>query len=202
MKLILMTTPNFFVEEHQILTALFDEGLDILHLRKPGSEPIFSERLLQLLPDTYRKNIVTHDHFYLKSEYGLKGIHLSKRNPDLPKNYKGHLSISCHSAEEIMQHKKGNDYVLFSPIFDSISKQGYTAKFTVKELTEMGKQKIIDKKVMALGGMGLETIEQVKDMNFGGVVIMGDIWTRFNVFQTQDFKELIAHFRKLKKATL
>jgi thiamine-phosphate pyrophosphorylase len=55
---------------------------------------------------------------------------------------------------------------------------------------------------MALGGMGLETIEQVKDMNFGGVVIMGDIWTRFNVFQTQDFKELIAHFRKLKKATL
>ena len=187
MKLILMTTPNFFVEEHQILTALFDEGLDILHLRKPGSEPIFSERLLQLLPDTYRKNIVTHDHFYLKSEYGLKGIHLSKRNPDLPKNYKGHLSISCHSAEETMQH---------------ISKQGYTAKFTVKELTEMGKQKIIDKKVMALGGMGLETIEQVKDMNFGGVVIMGDIWTRFNVFQTQDFKELIAHFRKLKKATL
>ena len=125
MKLILMTTPNFFVEEHQILTALFDEGLDILHLRKPGTEPIFSERLLQLLPDTYRKHIVTHDHFYLKNEYGLKGIHLSERNPDLPKNYKGHVSVSCHNAEEVLQHKKANDYVLLSPIFDSISKQGY-----------------------------------------------------------------------------
>ena len=200
MKLILMTTPNFFVEEHQILTALFDEGLDILHLRKPGTEPIFSERLLQLLPDTYRKHIVTHDHFYLKNEYGLKGIHLSERNPDLPKNYKGHVSVSCHNAEEVLQHKKANDYVLLSPIFDSISKQGYTTKFTLKELTEMSKQKVIDKKVMALGGMGIDTIEQAQDLNFGGCVIMGDIWTRFNVFQTQDFKELIAHFRKLKKA--
>ena len=33
MKLILMTTPYFFVEEHQIINALFDEGLEILHLR-------------------------------------------------------------------------------------------------------------------------------------------------------------------------
>jgi thiamine-phosphate pyrophosphorylase len=90
MKLILMTTPNFFVEEHQILTALFDEGLDLLHLRKPGSEPIFSERLLQLLPEAYRKNIVTHEHFYLKDEYRLKGIHINHRNPDIPGKYKGH----------------------------------------------------------------------------------------------------------------
>ncbi|HIY37265.1 MAG TPA: thiamine phosphate synthase, partial [Candidatus Paraprevotella stercorigallinarum] len=40
MKLILLTTPDFFVEEDKILTALFEEGLDILHLRKPGSEPV------------------------------------------------------------------------------------------------------------------------------------------------------------------
>ena len=45
MKLILMTTPYFFVEEHQILNALFDEGLEILHLRKPSTEPVYSERL-------------------------------------------------------------------------------------------------------------------------------------------------------------
>ena len=37
MKLILMTVPYFFIEEHQILTALFDEGLEVLHLRKPGT---------------------------------------------------------------------------------------------------------------------------------------------------------------------
>ena len=87
MKLILMTTPYFFVEEHQILNALFDEGLEILHLRKPETEPVYSERLLTLIPETYRKRIVVHDHFYLKSEYGLKGIHLNHRNPELPPKY-------------------------------------------------------------------------------------------------------------------
>lgn len=35
MKLILITTPTYFVEEDKILTTLFDEGLDILHLRNP-----------------------------------------------------------------------------------------------------------------------------------------------------------------------
>ena len=52
MKLILMTQPTFFVEEDKILTSLFDEGLDNLHLYKPASEPIYSERLLTLLSTT------------------------------------------------------------------------------------------------------------------------------------------------------
>ena len=33
MKLIVVTAPTFFVEEDKIITALFEEGLDILHLR-------------------------------------------------------------------------------------------------------------------------------------------------------------------------
>ena len=82
-----MTRPEFFVEEHQILTALFDEGLDTLHLRKPNSEPVYSERILSLIPDRYRKKIVVHDHFYLKQEYGLKGIHLSNRNTEVTQIY-------------------------------------------------------------------------------------------------------------------
>lgn len=123
MKLILMTTPYFFVEEHQILNALFDEGLEILHLRKPSTEPVYSERLLTLIPESYRKRIVVHDHFYLKNEYNLKGIHLNHRNPELPQKYKGHISCSCHTADEVMMHKKVCDYVFLSPIFDSISKK-------------------------------------------------------------------------------
>ena len=41
MKLILLTSPDFFVEEDKILTSLFEEGLDQLHLRKPDSEPVY-----------------------------------------------------------------------------------------------------------------------------------------------------------------
>ena len=64
MKLILMTRPDFFVEESQIITALFDEGLELLHVRKPESEPVYSERLLSLIPDNYHKIFVLHDLFY------------------------------------------------------------------------------------------------------------------------------------------
>ena len=38
MKLVIMTKSTFFVEEDKILTTLFDEGMDKLHLYKPGSQ--------------------------------------------------------------------------------------------------------------------------------------------------------------------
>lgn len=200
MKLILMTPPNFFVEEHQILTALFEEGLDILHLRKPNTEPVFSERLLTLIPENYRKKIVVHDHFYLKGEYGLKGIHLNHRNPELPPKYKGHISCSCHTPEEVTAHKKACDYVFLSPIFNSISKEDYSTRFTLDELRELKAKKVIDKKVMALGGIGLDNLSVIKDLGFGGGVVLGDIWNRFSVHSTEDFKELIQQFRRLRRA--
>ncbi len=199
MKLILMTAPQFFIEEHRLLTAFFDEGLEILHLRKPNTEPVYSERLLTLLPDEYRKKVIVHDHFYLKTEYNLKGIHLNSRNPEPPHGYRGHVSCSCHSADDILLHKKRSDYVLFSPVFDSISKNGYTAKYSLAELKEWSKQRIIDKKVMALGGVDAENIPQLKDYGFGGAVVLGSIWSRFDIHNSTDFKDLINYFRKLKK---
>ena len=82
MKLIVVTAPTFFVEEDKIITALFEEGLDILHLRKPETPAMYSERLLTLIPEKYHKRIVTHEHFYLQEEFSLMGIHLNARNPN------------------------------------------------------------------------------------------------------------------------
>ena len=166
MKLILITPPTYFVEEDKIITALFEEGLDILHLRKPHTAPMYAERLLSLIPEQYHKRIVVHGHFYLKEEYRLKGIHLNNRNPNLPENYKGHISRSCHSLEEIKKaHKAG----------------------------------IIDKKVIALGGIDEDNIRQVKDYGYGGAAIMGAIWNRFDTCCDCDYACLIEHFKKLKK---
>ena len=61
MKLVIMTQPTFFVEEDKILTSLFDEGLDSLHLYKPDSSPMYSERLLTLLPNEYYSKVTVHD---------------------------------------------------------------------------------------------------------------------------------------------
>ena len=74
MKLILITPPTYFVEENKIITDLFEEGLDILHLRKPSTAPMYAERLLTLIPEQYHKRIVVHGHFYLKEEYRLVNV--------------------------------------------------------------------------------------------------------------------------------
>lgn len=200
MKLILMTTPHFFVEEHAILSALFDEGLDCLHLRKPESEPVLCERLLSLLSDDHRKRIVAHDHFYLKNEYGLRGIHLSQRNPEPPKGYRGPISLSCHTAEEVAAHKKKCDYMLLSPIFDSISKEGYHSNFPPATLRELARRGVVDRKVMAMGGVDLDTLPALHDYGFGGAVVLGAVWNHFDPFRSDDFKELVTHFRKLRRA--
>ena len=54
--------------------------------------------------------------------------------------------------------------------------------------------------ICAGGGVGLNNVSCLKDYGFGGVVILGDIWNRFSIHSTQDFKDLIQHFRKLRKA--
>lgn len=195
MKLLLMTTPDFFVEEHQILTALFDEGLDILHLRKPHTEPVYSERLLSLLPEEYRNRIVVHDHYYLKNEYRLRGIHLNPRN-EPPQKFKGTVSASATTLSDVQRLKRNVDYVLFTPQMET---PGLDARHSDRQIDEWGATKTIDSKVMLMGGVTLDNVGRAKRAGFGGVVLYGAIWNRFDQWGTPDFKDLTGYFRKIKK---
>lgn len=200
MKLVLLTCPEFFVEEDKILTTLFEEGLDILHLRKPNSEPVYCERLLSLMPEQYRSRIVAHDHFYLRDEFDLLGIHLSKRHPEAPASYKGPITRTCYDLESLQANKQQSEYVLLRNIFDSISESENKASFTTDQLRTAARQGLIDRKVIAEGGVALENIEQVRELGFGGVAIRGDLWNHFDVHSQRDYKDLITHFRRLRKA--
>jgi thiamine-phosphate pyrophosphorylase len=200
MKLVLMTQPTFFVEEDKILTSLFEEGLDDLHLYKPGSEPIYSERLLTLLPDDYYKKITVHDNFYLKEEYKLRGIHIDDETTPAPKGYRGNISRTCTHLDQLKAAKKNADYVLLKYIFDSQTEPDQKASFTAEELKEASRQGLIDKKVYALGGMNIDNIKYAKDLGFGGIVICGDLWNRFDIHHELGYQELINHFIKLRKA--
>jgi thiamine-phosphate pyrophosphorylase len=201
MKLALMTQPTFFVEEDKILTSLFDEGLEILHLFKPDSEPVFSERLLSLLSDEYYKRIMVHTNFYLKEEYRLKGIHIDDAFTEPPTGYKGNVTRTCHAISELKEAKKHSNYVFLHSIYDSQSNPDEKQSFTYDELKAASKSGLIDKKVYALGGINLDNIKSIKDLGFGGVVICGDLWNRFNIHNELDYKELLVHFEKLRKAT-
>ena len=72
--------------------------------------------------------------------------------------------------------------------------------YTPEQLHDATRAGLIDRKVMAAGGVNSETLPQLSDYGFGGAVILGDLWTRFNIHSGLDYKEVIAHFRKLRKA--
>ncbi len=200
MKLIVMTQPTFFVEEDKIITSLFDEGLDNLHLYKPDSSPMYSERLLTLLSEDYYGKIIVHDNFYLKEEYKLRGIHIDDLSTPAPPGYKGHIGRTCTRLEDLKEAKRNANYVFLKYIYDSQTEPEKKASFSEAELMEASRRGLIDRHVYALGGMNLDNVRKAKDLGFGGIVISGDLWNRFNIHQELDYKELIDHFIKLRKA--
>lgn len=188
MKIIAITTPNFIECEASVIPHLLQLGIDLVHIRKPSATSEQLALLLNSLPTWCYDQLVVHDCLELANKYNLKGVHLNRRNHTVPDNFKGSVSMSCHSLEEVEIKKDMADYVFLSPIFNSISKNGYNSAFSKEELHNAMKQGTIDKKVIALGGVSLANIETVKDLGFGGAALLGDIWYRT---ESPDFDEYI-----------
>lgn len=176
MELIVISHPECFPEEDQLLRLLFENGLMRFHLRKPRSCEQDVENLLQKLPPEYYPRIALHDHLNLAVRFALGGVHLNGRNPVPPVDYTGRRSASCHSLQEVSSRKKEMDYVFLSPVFDSISKEGYASAFTTETLKEASEKGIIDRKVIALGGVTPARIPYLHQLGFGGVAVLGTLW--------------------------
>ncbi len=129
---------------------------DIFHLRKPSWSTKETEKLLNELNDEVKSKTVLHQ------------------------NFKG----SCHSFKEVENFNKNvtlsgvEEYCFLSPIYNSISKEGYTAKFDKKELKQFLKKdrKI---KVIALGGIMEENYSEVLELGFDGGAFLGSVWNKY-----------------------
>lgn len=176
MKLIAITSPAFPAGEVNRICQLLDEGFWRVHLRKPGISEENFMRFVEAVPPAYRGRIVTHEHFYRCGQLGLAGFHLNRRNGVIPEGFAGSLSCSCHSLEEVKAMKERMDYVFLSPVFNSISKAGYQSAFTDWQLMEAAKERIIDEKVIALGGVSPEKLPLLERYCFGGAAMLGAVW--------------------------
>lgn len=175
MKLIGITTETIFDGEAERIALLLDYGLDQMHIRKPGYLSNDIATLLQQIPEKYHSRLVLHDHFDLAARYSVAGLHLNRRNPQPPIGYKGMIGRSCHSIEEV-KNSTDVDYCFLSPIYDSISKKGYTSHFSAEILTNACREGIITERVFALGGITPELLPQLQEWGFGGAVMLGYLW--------------------------
>ena len=138
-RLIGITPEKPVFREQERITAMIRSGrVCYFHIRKPA----FTEEQLRAylcpFPQDVRERLTLHDHHALALEMGIGGVHLNRRNPQLAENLKEkRASVSCHSIEEILQWKPKADYCFLSPVFDSISKQGYRSGFAMNELKRL-----------------------------------------------------------------
>ena len=181
MKLLAVTRPDFYEGETALVGSLFSLGLERLHLRKPGATQEQLAAWLEEVPEQYRRRIVLHDWHDLVRELGLGGVHLNGRNPEPPRwlaaareDYS--LSRSCHSIAELRGYHESCDYLLLSPIFDSISKEGYGAAYTAAELKAAAAEGLLGVKTYALGGVSPERIPALKELGFYGAAVLGGLW--------------------------
>lgn len=187
MRIIAITSPKMGDEDLYLIQCLLKKGIDMIHLRKPEADIHECRKLLGELTKEQRANIIIHDYPELYEEFSLKGIHINKNVTNLPIGYNGFRTRSCHSFEEIKRYKNEYDYLFLSPIFDSISKMGYKSGFSKDELLKASTDGVIDEKVIALGGVTFEMIPYLKELNFGGVAMVGAL---YNINALDNLKEI------------
>ena len=176
--LILISNPIGLVEEATLINQFFDEGLDLFHIRKPRDSEENVKALIEKIDSRHHMQISLHQHHQLADNYGIKRLHFSERfrrdqKKDIAqilKNKGYQLSTSVHSAEDFELLNNTFSYSFIGPVFDSISKPGYTAK--VDNLMP-GFQK--GTKAVAIGGIQASNVHRLKG-RFGGVAILGTIW--------------------------
>ena len=181
---IVITMPEMFPGEADMVNTLFANGMQRLHLRKPGASEEEMAEWIGRIDLPFRQRIIVHDHHRLLRTMGLGGIHLNARNPEAPAWFSAErqkrrsvtLSRSCHSLEEIAQWKGVCDYLFLSPIFDSISKGGYTSAFTRETLLQAYHDGLFSKPVYALGGVSADNIRSIYDYGFAGAAVIGSLW--------------------------
>ncbi|MGN0201467.1 MAG: thiamine phosphate synthase [Candidatus Cryptobacteroides sp.] len=179
MEIAVITLPDFFEGETGLVNELFSLGLGRLHLRKPGAGKEETAEWLGRIRPEYLPRIVLHDHHELAVEFNLGGIHLNGRNPEAPSGMDRNrfsVSKSCHSLQEVRENLGCCDYLFLSPVFDSISKEGYGAAFSPAELERAAQENLLQEKVYALGGICAEKLPEVRQMGFHGAAVLGWLW--------------------------
>lgn len=176
-QLIAITHEEILPNEARLIVTAMQSGIDRLHMRKPYADYHAVDTLLRAIPSTLHPHIVLHDHFTLAQSYAVGGIHLNSRHVEKPRDWQGSVSRSCHTFEEITRYKSTHDYLFLSPIYNSISKVGYSATFTHDALLQASLEGTIDHQVIALGGITLDNIATtMQHYNFGGVAVLGTLW--------------------------
>jgi len=178
MKLSIISLDYIFPDEVEVLSHFFERGVTYLVLRKPQNLEKDIIQLISQIPQKYHDRIIVQDRFSLLKRFDLNGILLSKKSPKAPALEKRFSkSISCSRIDDIMKYQNFH-HIFFGPVFDSISKTIKPA-FGETALKDAKERNIINEKVIAMGGIGKQTIPEAKSYGIESVAVLGSLWKNY-----------------------
>ncbi|MEI6947601.1 thiamine phosphate synthase [Paraflavisolibacter sp. H34] len=171
-RIIVITPPGELPGETELYEQLLRQGLQRLHLRKPGWP---KDRLLQLaqaVAPRWRHRLVVHHQPEVAVAAGLGGLHCSLGQ--LGGAPGGGISLSCsvHHWAEAEAAAPLCDYLFVSPVFDSLSKSGYAQNSALHQVPEPLKSQ----RLFALGGITDKNLHRVRAMGYYGAALLGYLW--------------------------
>ncbi|MFZ6013505.1 MAG: thiamine phosphate synthase [Bacteroidota bacterium] len=191
--IIVISSPEPVAYEASIINQLFDEGLEVLHVRKPhASEPEVIS-LLKEIKQIYYHRIALHQFHELAVDFGLKRIHFAEKkrlkadHNELQRLKRSDVILST-SVHQVQSYRNMPDlfaYSFFGPVFNSISKPGYNTTLPDNFVfpAEPGRPDVI-----ALGGIDESNVKKIRSMKFDGIAVMGAVWQSPN--RVKKFKNL------------
>lgn len=178
---IVFSNIDFIQDESKILSSLFNEGLERLHLKKLGTLEEW-RNMLQEIPKQFHGKIVLHSKYELQKEFPDLLLHSGKAE-----NSKGvFVSSSSHSLLEVESKIESFEYVFLSPIYTSLSKEKYSPKedFDIQQIN-------LKEKIVALGGIEPGRLMDLRLRGFNHIAILGFIWNQP--------EKAISRFKQIKK---
>ncbi|MDP4268325.1 MAG: thiamine phosphate synthase [Bacteroidota bacterium] len=192
--LIVISPAEDVSDEINIVNNLFDNGLELFHIRKPQYTEYELIRYIEKISPEYLSKVSIHQHHQIVKGYDIRYLHYNEtaRKEGATNyflNYEGQKitqSTSCHNWRDVTELQAFFEYCFFSPVYDSISKQGYMQKISKDFKISANETNV---KVFALGGINSKNVTDVLDRGFYGVAVLGAIWSQTND-SLNVFKEL------------
>jgi thiamine-phosphate pyrophosphorylase len=176
--MIIISDPLFIPNESTVINALFDNGLDVFHLRKPESKLVEMENLISQIDQRFHSRIMIHSHYKLLNSFPLRGIHFTGKTKNRQVeffNCECFKSIGIHSLDEFRDVKPLIDSVFLSPVFPSVSKAGYSKQWDFEEL-KVSLSNDYKFEIIALGGITLDNYHKTIELGFDNFALLGSIW--------------------------
>ena len=187
--MIVISNPFVVTDEIKTIHSLFEEGLYLLHIRKPDFSEYEMAQFIQQIKLEYRTKLVLHNHHQLADDLGIIRFHFAEKErknqrhlfskfSDSDKDKNEFTSTSTHSIDDFNSLENDFNYAFLSPIFKSISKENYHPK---TDLFEALKSRTNYKtKIIALGGINSENIQKTLENGFDNIALLGAVWSNTN----------------------